>query len=99
MYLTDRLPPSTYDYDDSIKDGDNKFHNKSMHIKSSVLDESKHSFSINGSKKTKANSSSNDSQNMLPHLKHKSRNKVIAMNKDHSSPISKINSKAKIKIK
>lgn len=99
MYLTDRLPPPTYNYEDSMDAGENKNHNKSMHVRCGVLNESKHSFSIAGSKKTKANSSSNDSQNALPHLKSKSRSRILAINKDHVGSISKINSKVKSKVK
>ena len=68
---------------------DSKSNIKSMHAKTNITSDSKHNLSLFGSKKTKATSSTNDSQNVLPNIQKKSRNKVMAISKDNSSLLSK----------
>ena len=61
-----------------------------MHGRTNPGTDSKHSMSFIGSRKTKATSSSNDSQRILPNLKHNKRvAKVASLSKDNSQVISK----------
>lgn len=89
MYLTDRLPQSAYNIDESMTGSESKANIKSMHGKNNTGDDLKHSLSYIGSKKTKATSSSNDSQNILPIITKLPRNKISSLSKDHSAIISK----------
>lgn len=68
MYLTDRLPSSTYDMDDSIIGSNSKKNVKSINGYSNFTTDTKNTYSQGASKLTKANSSS-DSQSLLPHIK------------------------------
>ena len=68
MYLTDRLPSSAYDIDDSILGSNSKKNIKSMNGYSNFISDTKNTYTQGSSKLTKANTSS-DSQSLLPHIK------------------------------
>lgn len=89
MYLTDRLPQSAYNIDESMTGSESKANIKSMHGRINPGEDLKHSLSYIGSKITKATSSSNDSQNILPNIKKLQRNKISSLSKDHSAIISR----------
>lgn len=97
MYLTDRLPQSCYNIEDSMNGSDLNI--KSMHARTNLGDEMKHSANFIGSKKTKATSSTNDSQNMLPSIKKQVRNKISSLSKEHSAILSKRKMEARKKSK